>query len=212
MPQGRELLGVAGAIAAAYALGCFCTGYYWVRYRTGQDIRQTGSGNVGAKNVGRLLGAPGFAIAFLGDLTKGALAVWVAGFLDGGAWAGGGAMLGVVAGHLFPAQLGFRGGKGVATVLGALLILDWRLLVPLLALLAAALAVSRSFTVSGLVSLLSVPFSAWGLGSGPATLWTGGLVTGLILVAHRGNIALLWARTREERRAASGGPEPPCRK
>src|SRR2546428_443464 len=62
----------------AYVLGCFTTGYYLVRLRTGQDIREQGSGSVGAKNVGRLLGWTGFALTLLGDFGKGAFAVWAA--------------------------------------------------------------------------------------------------------------------------------------
>src|SRR5260370_11561406 len=61
-------------ILACYCLGCFAAGYYWVRWRTGLDIRQQGSGSFGARNVGRLLGPSGFGVAFLLDLAKGAFA------------------------------------------------------------------------------------------------------------------------------------------
>src|ERR1035441_2499722 len=67
----------AGCIGlAAYALGCFTTGYYLVRWRTGQDVREVGSGSVGARNVGRLLGRQGFLATMLCDFGKGMLAVW----------------------------------------------------------------------------------------------------------------------------------------
>src|SRR5713226_2440339 len=65
-------------ILACYCLGCFAAGYYWVRWRTGLDIRQQGSGSFGARNVGRLLGPSGFGVTFLLDLAKGAFAVWLA--------------------------------------------------------------------------------------------------------------------------------------
>ena len=65
-------------ILASYFLGCLTTGYYWVKWRTGEDIREQGSGNVGARNVGRSLGASGFMVTFLLDLAKGALAVTAA--------------------------------------------------------------------------------------------------------------------------------------
>src|SRR5437879_3228327 len=62
----------------AYVLGCFTTGYYLVRWWSGQDIRDFGSGNVGARNAGRLLGWMGFLVTLLGDSAKGAFAVWAA--------------------------------------------------------------------------------------------------------------------------------------
>src|SRR2546421_4274115 len=65
-------------VFACYMLGCFTSGYYWVRWRTGQDIRHRGSGNVGARNVGRMLGPTSFVLTLLLDLGKGALAVGMA--------------------------------------------------------------------------------------------------------------------------------------
>ncbi len=62
----------------AYVLGCFTTGYYLVRVCTGRDIRDEGSGSVGAKNVGRLLGWTGFIVTVFGDVAKGSFAVWAA--------------------------------------------------------------------------------------------------------------------------------------
>ncbi len=62
-----------GVVLGSYVLGCFTTGYYLVRWRTGQDLRGLGSGSVGAKNAGRVLGAMGFLLTLTGDLAKGAL-------------------------------------------------------------------------------------------------------------------------------------------
>ena len=65
-------------IAVSYAIGCFTAGYYWTRWKCGQDIRKLGSGNVGARNVGRLFGAGGFTVTMLLDFAKGAIAVGLA--------------------------------------------------------------------------------------------------------------------------------------
>jgi acyl phosphate:glycerol-3-phosphate acyltransferase len=74
-------------ILCSYLLGCCTAGYYWMRLRTGQDIRRLGSGNVGARNVGRSLGTSGFAVTFFFDFLKGALAVWLARWMElGGAF------------------------------------------------------------------------------------------------------------------------------
>src|SRR5262245_64567791 len=73
VPYGREML----VMLAGYALGCFTSGYYLVRWRTGEDIRLLGSGSVGATNVSRVLGWPGFCLTVSSDFAKGMLAVWL---------------------------------------------------------------------------------------------------------------------------------------
>src|SRR5205814_6775520 len=104
----------------SYLLGCFAAGYYLVRMRLGEDLRELGSGSVGARNVGRVLGKTGFLLTLLGDFGKGAFAVWAARHFTTNDHAVALAMICVVAGHIWPLQLRFRGGKGMATSLGAL--------------------------------------------------------------------------------------------
>ena len=118
---------ISAALSAGYLLGCLTLGYYLVRWQTGQDIRQTGSGSVGAKNVGRVLGVGGFMLTVLADLAKGALAVWLVSHYLADERLAALAMLAVVMGHIWPAQLGFHGGKGVATAFGAMLVYDPRM-------------------------------------------------------------------------------------
>src|SRR5262245_37550080 len=74
---GGRLSHAFGVVVSAYLIGCFTTGYYLVRWRCGKDVRETGSGNAGARNVGRLLGSSGFLLTLFGDYAKGALAVWL---------------------------------------------------------------------------------------------------------------------------------------
>lgn len=115
---------IAGAVLTAYALGCLQTGYYLARFKTGTDLRRFGSGSTGARNAGRLLGRAGFAITLAGDTAKGAAALALArgAGLDPLSCAAG--LVAVVAGHIWPVQLGFSGGRGVAPALGALVIYD----------------------------------------------------------------------------------------
>lgn len=108
------------AALASYLLGGFCAAYYVVRLARSADIRTLGSGTAGARNAGRLLGAPGFLLTLALDATKGALAVLATAWLVPGAWPATAALIAVVAGHIWPAQLGWRGGKGIATILGGL--------------------------------------------------------------------------------------------
>src|SRR5262245_14041669 len=89
----------------SYALGCFTTGYYLMRMRTGRDVRELGSGSVGARNVGRVLGWLGFMVTLLGDFAKGSLAVWATRHFTSDDQLVALSMLAVVAGHVWPAQL-----------------------------------------------------------------------------------------------------------
>jgi glycerol-3-phosphate acyltransferase PlsY len=172
----------------SYALGCFSTAYYLFRFSTGADIRTQGSGNAGAKNIGRQLGTAAFIVTFLCDLSKGIAAVWLARYLESGTASVTLAMLAVVIGHIWPAQLGFRGGKGVATALGALIAFDYRLLMPSILLFGVSLSVSRNFTMSGLVAITVTPIVAVIFRS--TTLESIGLwiLAGIILFAHRNNL------------------------
>jgi hypothetical protein len=110
-------------ICIGYALGCISPGYLLVRYHTGRDIRSFESGSTGSSNVARALGRSGFVATLLGDGAKGAIAIWAALHFGVSEWSAIGVMIAVVAGHIWPAPLGFRGGKGLATasmLIGAL--------------------------------------------------------------------------------------------
>jgi glycerol-3-phosphate acyltransferase PlsY len=111
------------AIAIAYVLGCFNASYYFVHWKTGADIRGHGSGNAGARNVGRLLGTTAFFVTFLLDGSKGALAAVIGTRLSSAPTAPEMCAIAAVAGHVWPIQLGWRGGKGIATSMGAVLAL-----------------------------------------------------------------------------------------
>ncbi len=99
-------------IAASYAMGCFTVGYYWTRWKTGQDIRQMGSGNVGARNVGRHFGAGGFLVTCLLDVAKGMIAVAVAWWVGLQPEAVVASLVAVIAGHNWPMQLRFQCKRG----------------------------------------------------------------------------------------------------
>ncbi len=182
--SGRELAGVL----AGYALGCFTSGYYVVRWRTKQDIRTMGSGNIGAKNVGRVLGTPGFVITFLLDFAKGLLALvgaTTAGFRP---WAVVGVMLAVIAGHNWPLQLGFQGGKGISTSLGALLLYNYAVVIGLIGVFLVAFSLCRRFTVSGLIAYALAPLVAWALQLDFVGVTGITLVAVMVLAAHRQNL------------------------
>jgi len=106
----------------AYGLGCFNAAYYLLRWHDGRDIRRLGSGNAGARNLGRVLGRGAFALVFVLDAAKGLVAVAAAMALAPPTVPV--CAVAVTLGHIFPAQLEWRGGKGVATAIGATAMLD----------------------------------------------------------------------------------------
>jgi glycerol-3-phosphate acyltransferase PlsY len=184
MILGRDIT----LIVVCYCLGCFTSGYYWVRWRTGLDIREHGSGTVGARNVGRLLGSTSFLVTLLLDFTKGALAVWLAMKINADPQTTVVAIAAVVVGHTWPVQLRFRGGKGVATSLGAILAFDPLLALTLIVVFLPCFALLRNFTLGGLLAFVLTPLAAFFTGLGYLEVAAASLLALIIVVAHRKNI------------------------
>ena len=155
------------------------------------DIRAIGSGSIGATNVLRT-GRKSLAAATLVlDCAKGAVPVLIAAALAGpvaGLWAGGGAVLG----HLFPVWLSFRGGKGVATGLGVLLAVDWRVALIGGAVWLAMAGVFRRSSLASLTAVAAAPLIAWGLGN-LGLVWLSVALGVLIYWRHESNIRRLLA-------------------
>jgi glycerol-3-phosphate acyltransferase PlsY len=189
---GQILLFVS-AVAVAYALGCFSTSYYYVRLAAGSDIREKGSSTAGARNVSRLLGRKaGIAVA-VADIAKGFAAVWIGTHIANSVALSPLIMAAVVIGHIWPVQLGFRGGKGLAAGFGALLWLS-----PATAALAAAVnaclsLLVRSTTLGSLISTALVPLIAYIAGAGGWFALLLAVPCGLVLFAHRSNLRLAMA-------------------
>jgi glycerol-3-phosphate acyltransferase PlsY len=192
-----------------YGLGCFTSGYYLVRWKTGRDIRREGSGSTGGRNVGRVLGKRAFALTAALDFAKGLAAVGLARLL--GASPNGEllALLAVVGGHIWPAQLRFRGGKGVATAGGGLALLNPWLFVAMLTLFVVLYLGRRRFVESGLLTLSLAPLGLWLISrldsallqrihlANPDPVVIGlVLLAAIILIAHRKNIRDIIAGTR----------------
>jgi acyl phosphate:glycerol-3-phosphate acyltransferase len=201
MVTGKE----ASWILTSYCLGCFTAGYYWVRLRTGMDLRHQGSGTVGARNAGRVLGPTGFIVTFLLDLGKGALAVAGANFFQLSGPAVVASILAVVLGHTFPAQLRFHGGKGISTSLGAILAYDPFIAAILIGIFLPAVALIRSFTLSGLLAFGLAPLAVFlgGLGNEPTAAVS--FLAIVVLLSHRRNIREEFARVFPGR-AVKNGP------
>ena len=181
-----------GALLLGYLLGSIPFGVIVARVAGLGDLRKIGSGNIGATNVLRTGNKAAAAATLLLDAAKGAVAV-----LIGAQWGPDTAVLaaaGAVLGHLFPVWLRFRGGKGVATLLGVALGLAWPVGLAALAVWAAAAALSKRSSVGGLAACAAVPLGLWAAGRLEAVLVAAVLFL-LVVWKHRENIARLIAGT-----------------
>lgn len=186
--QSANWPGTIACVVGAYFIGCFATGYYLVRWRTGQDIREAGSGSTGARNVGRILGKSGFFLTVLGDFVKGALAVWLAREFLHEDFTAALAVPAVVAGHLWPAQLKFHGGKGVVTSLGALMVFDYRLALTFAVLFAAIFVFARKTLLPAMFAFVCLPAACWFYTRDNFITGAIAFLSAAILFAHRKNL------------------------
>ncbi len=178
----------SGICVFAYVLGCFTAGYYLVRLLAEEDIREIGSGSVGARNVSRVLGKPGFFLTVLFDFGKGSLAVVTARHFTTNDYLVALAMIAVVAGHIWPAQLRFHGGKGMATSLGALLVYDPQLALTFAILFLGLLAVFRRTVLPALAAMTCLPLAAMMLDRESTRIVMISVLAGLVLIGHRKNL------------------------
>ena len=177
----------------AFVLGYFCGsvpfGVILTRLAGTQDLRSIGSGSIGATNVLRTGRKSLAAGTLLGDMLKGTVAVILAGFFAGpnGAMAAG---LGAFLGHLFPVWLKFRGGKGVATYLGALIGLAWPAAIVFAVVWLAVAALTRYSSVAALTATVVSPIAMAAIGESGAALVFAAL-SALVWFKHSANIARL---------------------
>lgn len=179
-------------LVAAYLIGGFPTSYVVARAARGIDLREHGSGNLGATNAYRVLGKRAAIPIFLVDIFKGFLPVFVfpgaAGAVPAWAFAYGAA---AIAGHVFSPYVGFRGGKGVATGAGVFLALA-PLAVGVGFVVWLALVLATGYvSVASMAAALTLPIVI-GLRLGPApTFWAACAIAAFVLFAHRANIGRL---------------------
>src|SRR5580704_14499969 len=149
-------------LAIAYLLGSIPFGYLLVRIFRKQDIRTTGSGNIGATNVARS-GAKGLGIlTLLLDCGKAYLAVKIAQHLAPGNYGlAVAAAVAAILGHVFPIWLGFRGGKGVATALGVFLALNWPSALCTLAVFVVVFLLTRYVSLASIIAAATFPIFAF---------------------------------------------------
>ena len=185
------------ALAAAYLLGAIPFGYLLVKWKTGGDVRASGSGNIGATNVLRTTGRAAGVLTLLLDIGKGYAAVWLAQKLTGANvfWSSA-AVLAVMAGHAFPVFLGFKGGKAVASFVGAFLRLTPIPLAAVLVVFVVVVSVTRHISLGSIVGAATFPLAVW-LILHPAwpVLAAAVVAGGFIVYRHKENMHRLRAGT-----------------
>jgi glycerol-3-phosphate acyltransferase PlsY len=191
-------------LAIGYFFGSIPFGLILTKLAGTPDIRNVGSGNIGATNVLRT-GRKGLAAAtLLGDMLKGAAAVALLDRL-GGIDAGLAAGLGAVLGHVFPIWLQFKGGKGVATYVGVLIAVSWPVAIAFGVIWGLVAWLTRYSSLAGLLASTATPPLLWFLAAVHAA-WVFAVLTVIIWVMHRANIARLLAGTESKIGSKSGAP------
>ena len=186
-------------IILSYLIGAIPFGVIVGKLTSGIDVRNHGSGSMGMTNVLRIVGARAGILVFLADMAKGAVAVALAGLIIGpgyGMVAGG---VAAVIGHNWPVYIGFRGGRGVTTGFGALLVLSWPVGLISFAIFLLVVGLSRYVSLGSMLGAVTmlvamIPFVV--LDVEPfAYLVYGLVIVSLIIFRHRGNIQRLLAGT-----------------
>lgn len=180
---------IIGVLVLAYLLGSIPFGLLFSRMGGLGDIRETGSGNIGATNVLRSGNKLLAALTLLADAAKGSVAIFAAlefvGF-PAAYWAGLAALLG----HIFPVWLGFKGGKGVAVFIGTSIVLSPLPGLSMLSVWLLVALISRRSSLAALIATLSVPLYMAVLGEIYGAVVVG-VQVGVIYWAHRENISRL---------------------
>ncbi len=190
------------AMLATYLITAIPTGIVLARVMGYDDVRQQGSGNIGATNVYRVAGKLAGGLTLLGDIGKGllpllAIKLWL------GPTPGQLGLLALIAivGHCYPVYLGFHGGKGVATALGIFLVLSPKAVLFAAILFGLTVAISRFISLGSVVAALSMPLLIIFLGQ-PREIVASSLgIAGLIVWRHRGNLRRLLDGTENRFRA-----------
>jgi glycerol-3-phosphate acyltransferase PlsY len=195
--------------AYSYLLGSIPFGYILVRTFRNEDVRSTGSGNIGATNVARSSKSLGIATLVL-DALKGWLAVLITRNLLVPALHIGKpspaqelaafAALAAILGHMFPLWLGFRGGKGVATALGVFIALSWPSALAALGIFLVVFVLTRYVSLASIVAAVALPVFVWILTPNRSfvfMLFTIAIAA-LVILKHHANIARLRAGTESK--------------
>lgn len=193
-------------LVGAYLIGSIPIGFLVARAAGGFDIRGKGSGNIGATNVLRTLGPVPAVLTLLGDVAKGYVAVRAAEVIGPEpVWGAAGAVLAIV-GNCWPVFLRFKGGKGVATALGAFLALTPRAILLAMAVWIVLMAAFRYVSLASILACVGLAIGAWLFGYTPIYAVAAACAAALIVWRHHENVKRLLSGTERRlgERATTG--------
>ncbi len=196
------------ALFAAYLLGAIPFGFLLVKWKTGSDVRSSGSGNIGATNVLRTTGRAAGILTLLLDIGKGYLAVWIAGKLTNGSslWMSAAALT-VMAGHAYPVFLKFKGGKAVASFVGAFLCLTPLPLAAILLVFVGVVIGTGYISMASIVAAATFPLAVWIILHPSLPVVIAAVLSGIFIIyKHSSNIQRL--HNDVEHRFRFGGRKP----
>jgi acyl phosphate:glycerol-3-phosphate acyltransferase len=196
-------------VLLGYFIGSIPFALVLARYR-GLDLREIGSGNLGAANVLRASGATAGVVVAVLDIGKGALSVLLADQLSDGSALAAMAGLAAIVGHIYPIWLRFRGGKGVATACGVFAVLTPLAAAPAFAVFIATVWITRYISLGSVIASVVLPPVAYVTGSPPPVVASAVAASILIVFRHRSNLARLASGTERRigaRVAPAMGPD-----
>ena len=189
-------------IIAAYLVGSIPTSIVLARLFLRDDIRKSGSGNIGATNAARILGKKFGALTFLGDLLKGFLPVCAGTLIYNSPTLTATFGLAAFLGHIFPVYLNFKGGKGVATAFGIFLCLAPSVILVELLIFVLVAFLWRYVSLASLTASTTIPFLLLAFSYPPPVILLSIIMAILIFIKHRANIKRILKGTENKIGAA----------
>ncbi|MBE1553245.1 glycerol-3-phosphate acyltransferase [Sporosarcina limicola] len=175
-------------LLGSYLLGNILTATIISNLFYKKEIHSEGSGNPGARNVGRVFGKKAFVATFFGDAIKGALAVLATKWLGFGMTIEILALIAVLLGHIYPVFFKFRGGQGISAFIGGLLAFNLPTFAVFVGIFLLLYAFIRSFTVAGLSAIVVVPVIVLSLSLGLQVFIATCFLSSLVLLAHKDDL------------------------
>ena len=185
-------------IVIGYIMGNFASSYFVGKLLANIDIREHGSGNAGAANTFRVLGATAGAIVFVCDVLKGILAtaigLWITGSRAGAMLAGGMAVIG----HNWPVFFRFKGGKGIAASFGLIIVLFPKIALILFAAVVPLMLITRYVSLGSITAAVLLPVLLVAYQEPPNIVLIGILLAVLAIFRHKDNLVRLWEGTENK--------------